>query len=152
MSTAEDIGAAVCQALAIDPMVNARDIEVAVRQNGVLLNGTVPSQEQSAEATRAAGRVQGVGTIYNLLAVALPNQDYGDDAALAATTNQALRVNADVPHGVMATARLGSITLTGTVATTAQRRTAEDTVAGVGGVMSISNQIAVVAAERLQGG
>ena len=70
----------------------------------------------------------------NLLAVALPSRDYGDDAALAQLANQALAANRAVPDGVQATAREGSIFLTGTVSLNVQRAAAEDAVAGVAGV------------------
>jgi osmotically-inducible protein OsmY len=146
MSTGQDLRGAVLEALTADQMIDTDDIEVDVQQSSVLLNGTVPSQAQVAEATKAASKVQGVGAVYNLLDVAQPSQEYGDDAALAATANQALTAEPAVPPGVLATSRLGNITLTGTVSTAGQRSAAEDTVAGVGGVLSISNKIAVVPA------
>ena len=144
MSTAEDIRGAVYQALTADPLIVADDIEVDVSQHTVMLNGTVPSQQQVSEATEAASSVAGVASVYNLLEVALPSQDYGDDAALAAMTNQALTANPAIPPGVRVTSHEGNITLTGTVRTIAQRDAAEDTVAGVGGVLSISNEIVVL--------
>ena len=144
MSTAEDIRGAVYRALTADPMINAEDIEVDVTQNGVLLNGTVPSQAQVSEATDAVSGIPGVTTVYNLLAVALPSPDYGDDSALAATANQALTANAAVPAGVEATAHEGSVTLTGSVGTAAEAIAAEETMAGVGGVVAIDNQIVIL--------
>jgi osmotically-inducible protein OsmY len=145
MSTTEDIRGAVYRALKADPMINAADIEVGVAQQRVTLNGTVPSQEQVSEASHAAGGVDGVTRVYNLLGVALPSEDYGDDAALAAIANQALGANSAVPAGVRATSRDGNITLTGSVSTTDQRDAAEDTIAGVGGVVSIRNEVVVLA-------
>lgn len=144
MSTAEDIRWAVYQALTADPLINADDIEVDVSQHTVMLNGTVPSQQQVSEATEIASGVADVASVYNLLDVALPSQDYRDDAALAAMTNQALTANAAIPSGVRVTSHEGNITLTGTVRTAAERDAAEDTVAGVGGVLSISNEIVVL--------
>jgi len=146
MSTAEDIRGAVHRALTLDPMIDANDIEVDVSEDSVLLNGTVPSQEQVSEATVTASRVPGVAEVQNLLGVALPSQDYGDDAALADEANEALAANAAVPPGVTATVSDGSITLTRTVSTTSPRSAAEDTVAGVGGVLSISNEIVITGA------
>jgi osmotically-inducible protein OsmY len=80
---------------------------VVVFNGEVSLGGTVPSQNQRSEAAAAAGRVAGVTVVHNLLAVALPSRDYGDDSALA------------------------------------QRAAAEDAVAGVAGVLSVTNQIEV---------
>jgi osmotically-inducible protein OsmY len=143
MSTDSDIRAAVSQELATDPLIEADGIVVDVVYGAVSLTGTVPSQAQSAEATAAARRVAGVTTVDTLLAVALPSRDFGDGAALAQFANQALAATAAVPDGVKATARGGSIFLTGTVSHSAQRVAAEDTVASVAGVVSITNEIEV---------
>ena len=140
-----DIRAAVHEELVADPLVDADDIVVEVFNGEVSLNGTVPSQDQDAKAVAAAGRVAGVTVVHNLLAIALPSRDYGDDAALAQLVNAALAANRAVPDGVRATARHGDIFLTGTVSFGAQRAAAEDAVAGVAGVLSVTNEIKVQA-------
>ena len=138
-----DIRAAVHDELVTDPLIDADDIVVEVVDGAVSLTGTVPSQAQCAEAAAAARRVAGVTMVDTLLAVALPSGDFGDDAALAQLANQALATNAAVPDGIKATAHEGNIFLTGTVSLSAQRVAAEDTVAGVAGVLSITNEIEV---------
>ena len=143
MSTDSDIQMAVSKELAADPQIDADDIVVDIVYGAVSLTGTVPSQAQCAEATAAARRVAGATRVDNLLAVALPSRDFGDDVALAQFTNQALAETAAVPDGVKATVREGSVTLTGTVSISAQRVAAEDTVAGVAGVVNITNEIEV---------
>jgi osmotically-inducible protein OsmY len=143
MSTDRDIRAAVHEELVTDPLVDAGDIVVEVVDGAVSLTGTVPSQAQCAAAATAARRVAGVTMVDTVLAVAMPSGDFGDDAALAQLANQALAVNAAVPAGVKATARAGNIFLIGTVSVSAQRVAAEDTVAGVAGVLSITNEIEV---------
>ena len=125
---------------------------VEVFNGEVSLNGTVPTQDQDAKAVAAAGRVAGVTVVDNLLAIALPSRDYGDDAALAQLVNAALAANRAVPDGVRATARHGDIFLTGTVSYGAQRAAAEDAVAGVAGVLSVTNQIKVQAQNDPGGG
>jgi len=116
---------------------------VEVFDGDVTLNGTVPSQAQCSEAAAAARRVAGATTVQNLLAVALPSNDYVDDTALAELVNEALRANRAVPDGVRATCREGDVFLTGIVSHSVQRAAAEDAAAGVGGVLSITNQIEV---------
>jgi osmotically-inducible protein OsmY len=128
-----DIRAAVSKELATDPSIDANDIVVEVFNDAISLNGTVPSQAQRSEAAAAARRVAGVTTVYNLLAVALPSADYGDDAALAQLVNSALAANRAVPNGVRATCHQGDIFLTGVVSHSEQRAAAEDAAAGVGG-------------------
>ncbi len=144
MSTDTNIEAAVQKELDSDPLVDAHDIVVDVVDGAVSLTGTVPSQAQRAEAATAARRVAGVTRVDAMLAVALPSDDYGDDSGLAQLVSQALAANAEVPDSVRATAREGTVFLTGTVSSSAQRATAEDTVAGVAGVLSITNEIHVL--------
>jgi osmotically-inducible protein OsmY len=143
MSTDKDIRAAVSRELATDPLIDADGIVVDIFNDAVTLNGTVPSQTQSGAATAAAHRVDGVTRVDNLLAIALPSRDFGDDAALAQLVNQALAATRAVPDGVQATAREGNISLTGTVSHNVQRAAAEDAVAAVAGVVSITNEIQV---------
>jgi osmotically-inducible protein OsmY len=119
MGTTADIRGAVYEALRPDPIIDPDDIDVEVMGGDVLLNGTVPSDAQRAEATAAAQRAAGVTTVHNLLDVALPSNDYGDDAALAGLANEALRATAAVPAGVKASARDGNVYLTGSGSTAA---------------------------------
>jgi osmotically-inducible protein OsmY len=139
-----DIRAAVYEALVADPLIDADDIVVEVFNGEVSLNGTVPSQNQRSEAAAAARRVAGVTVVRDLLAIALPSRDYGDDADLAQLVNAALAANRAVPDGVRATANEGDVFLTGTVTHSVQRVAAEDAAAGVAGVLSITNQIEVL--------
>ena len=138
-----DIRAAVHNELVTDPLVDADDIVVVVFDGQVSLDGTVPSQDQASKAVAAAQRVAGVTAVHNLLAIALPSRDYGDDAALAQLVNEALAADRAVPDDVRATARHGDIFLSGTVSYSAQRAAAEDAVAGVAGVLSVTNQVEV---------
>ena len=143
MDASTDIRAAVYEELIHDEVVDAHDIEVQSMNGEVLLNGTVPSQAQSSEATVAARRVAGVTTVHNLLAVALPSEDYGDDAALTQLANDALAADTAVPPGVRASASEGNILLTGMVSSSAERVAAENAAAGCAGVVTITNQIVV---------
>jgi len=143
MATDRDIRAAVYEELVTDPQIDAEDIVVEVFHGAVSLNGTVPSQAQCSEAAAAARRVDGVTAVDNLLAVAIPAGGFEDDAALAQLANRALAANGTVPGGVRATAREGNVFLTGTVSRSVQRVAAENTVAAVAGVLSITNEIEV---------
>ena len=129
------------EALRVDPALDQDDIVVDVLNGEVLLNGTVPTQTQHSEATLVAQRVAGVNTVHNLLDVALPSDDYGNDTALAGLANQSLTAAPAVPAGIEATARDGTVYLTGTVSSSAERTAAEDAVAGVGGVLNVIDEI-----------
>jgi osmotically-inducible protein OsmY len=143
MGASRDIRGAVSEELRADPLIDTDDIEVRVFGGDVSLNGTVPSQAQRSEAAVAARRAAGGTAVHNLLDVALPSQDWGDDAALARLANQALAADAAVPGGIRASAREGSIVLTGMVSSSSQRAAAENAAAGTGGVLSVINKIVV---------
>lgn len=144
MSTDRNMAAAVQKELVSDPLLDAKDIVVEVTGGVVSLTGTVPSQAQRTEAAAAARRVAGVTTVDAMLAVALPADDYGDDAVLTRLANQALAANAAVPDSVKATVSNGNLFLTGTVSRNGQRDAAQDAAAGVAGVLSITNEIDVL--------
>jgi osmotically-inducible protein OsmY len=143
MGASRDVRAAVFEELRVDPLIDTGDIEVKVFAGDVSLNGTVPSQAQRSEAAVAARRAGGVTTVHNLLDVALPSEDWGDDAVLAQVVNQALAADAAVPDGIKASARDGNVVLTGLVSSSAQRAAAEDAAAGCGGVLGVINKIVV---------
>jgi osmotically-inducible protein OsmY len=143
MGASRDIRGAVSEELRADPLIDTDDIEVKVFGGDVSLNGTVPSQAQRSEAAVAARRAAGGTTVHNLLDVALPSQDWGDDAALAQLANQALAADAAVPEGIKASAREGNLVLTGMVSSSSQRAAAESAAAGTGGVLSVINKIVV---------
>jgi osmotically-inducible protein OsmY len=143
VDASKDIRAQVYEELRVDPLIDTDDIEVKVLDSDVLLNGTVPSQAQRSEAAVAARRVGGVTAVHNLLAVALPSKDYGDDAALAQLANDALAAAVAVPEGIQASAREGNVVLTGSARSPSQRVAAERAVAGCAGVVSVINDIVI---------
>jgi osmotically-inducible protein OsmY len=143
MVTDRDIRAAVYEKLVTDPLIDADDIVVEVFDGVVSLTGTVPGQAQRSAAAAAARQAGGVTRVEDLLAIALPGEGFGGNEALARSANRALAANGAVPYGVRASAREGDVFLTGTVSRRAQRVAAEDTVAAVAGVLSITNEIEV---------
>ena len=141
MRRTKDIREAVEDELTFDPLVDSSNITVKNVSGIVALNGTVPSYPQYLEAAAAAQRVAGVKHVHNHLAVELPDGDYRDDVQLATAANNALAWDVRVPGGIEATARNGSITLTGTVRHGAQRTAAEFAVGGLAGVRNIRDEI-----------
>ncbi len=143
MSKTKDVRDAVEDELTFDPLVDAANIKVVNMNGDVALNGTVPSYPQYLEAAAAAQRVDGVKNVHNHLEVALPPEDYRDDATLTTAANNALALNVTVPDGVEATARNGNITLTGTVDYGTDRAAAEMTVAALTGVRNVKDNIEI---------
>ena len=143
MSKTKDVRDAVEDELTFDPLVDAANIKVVNMNGDVALNGTVPSYPQYLEAAAAAQRVDGVKNVHNHLEVALPPEDYRDDATLTTAANNALALNVTVPDGVEATARNGNITLTGTVDYGTDRAAAEMTVAALTGARNVKDNIEI---------
>jgi osmotically-inducible protein OsmY len=73
----------------------------------------------------------------------LPAGDYRDDAMLTTAANNALVQNVNVPDGVEAAARNGSLELTGAVRYGPQRDAAERAVAGLTGVRRVRDDIEI---------
>jgi osmotically-inducible protein OsmY len=144
MGTTKDIREAVRAELSFDPLVDATDITVRNMNGEVGLNGTVPSYPQYLEAAAAAQRVSGVKNVHNHLAVLLPDADYRDDAWLTTAANNALTLNVTVPDGVEATARHGTLTLTGLVEFGRQREAAQLAVARLIGVRNVKDETGLV--------
>jgi len=143
MGKTADIREAVEAELGFDPLIDDAGISVRIINGDVALNGTVPSYPQYLEAAAAAQRIGGVQNVHNHLEVVLPPGDDRDDARLTTAANDALARTVTVPGGVEASARGGTLTLTGTVAYGAQRTAAERAVAALTGVRTIKDYIEI---------
>ena len=143
MRVADEIRDEVEDRLTFDPDVDASHIAVENLDGEIILSGTVPSYPGSMAAAAAARSVIGVRDVRNHLDVALPPGDCRDDMTLTAAANDALTLNEAVPVGVVAAARDGGVTLTGTVRDGLERTAAELAVAEVTGVRSVTNDIQI---------
>ena len=141
MPDTENIGEAVEAELASDPLVDAVGITVMNLSGDVTLNGIVPSYPQYREAVEAAWRIPGVHSVRNHLKIALPPENYRDDAMLTTAANNALKASATGLEGVEAIAKDGNLTLSGTVKYGRQRAAAESAVSGLTGVRNIKDEI-----------
>ena len=143
MSKSSDIRAAVIDDLTFDPDIDASDIRVEEMDGDVVLTGCVPGYPQYLQAAAVAARAVGVRCVRNHLQIALPPADRRDDLTLAAMANDALTLGGAVPEGVVATAKDGDITLTGSVRTGTEREAAEAMVAELTGVRGVRNDIQI---------
>ncbi|AIP06302.1 putative phospholipid-binding protein [Burkholderia pseudomallei] len=131
------------QELYWDPSLDARQIDVSVRDRIVTLRGFVPSWAQKYAAQKAAQRVAGARALVLELKV-LPSEAPRDDEVLAAAIVSALawqealagqEIHVDVDEGC--------VTLTGEVAFGYQRQAAETVVSRMRGVIGVVNRIDV---------
>jgi osmotically-inducible protein OsmY len=143
MGKTADIREAVEAELGFDPLIDEAGITVRNIGGDVALNGTVPSYPQYLQAAAAAQRIGGVRNVHNHLEVVLPAGAHREDARLAAAANDALAGSVTVPGGIEASARGGTVTLTGTVAYGAQRAAAARAVAALTGVRHLKDYIEI---------
>jgi osmotically-inducible protein OsmY len=128
-----------------DGRLSAAEVGVAVAGGVVTLTGTVSCCEKVEATSDTAVSVAGVRDVANKLAVEGDGPEH-DDTKIARTIRHALGWNTAVPAEQIDTiVRRGVVTLRGSVEHWYQRKAAEGTVAGVAGVVSVSNQIQLLA-------
>jgi osmotically-inducible protein OsmY len=128
--------------LAWDPAVRSSAVGVAVQQGVVTLTGHLESYAGMHAVARAVERVADVQAIVLELDVRLAPAQRRSDTDIAASIEQALRCNACIPpRAVRVTVDHGEVTLHGEVEWEHQRRSAEQAVRPLAGVVGISNEI-----------
>lgn len=140
--TNSDLHKDVLDELAFDPIIDERNIGIAVKDGAVTLTGTVPSYMQKLAAERAVKRVRGVHGIVEELKVDLPTLHRRGDADLVTTAMDALKWNLSIPKDtVIVKVEAGWMTLTGTVDWQYQREAARRAVGSLAGILGVSNEI-----------
>jgi osmotically-inducible protein OsmY len=132
--------------LANDPRLPAAD-EIAVDAFGgaVTLRGTVGSFAQQLAAVADARRIGSVTDVFDELQVRLLNDDRRDDAGIRGAALQRLIWDALIPgEDLDVSVDDGWITLKGEVEFQFQSDLAFDDVAGLYGVIGVTNEIKVV--------
>jgi osmotically-inducible protein OsmY len=137
-----DIERDVKDELQWQPVFDATDVIVSVKDGVVALTGFVRRYKQDAEA--AAKRVAGVVGVANDIEVRLPSVDQRPDPEIAREAVAAInsRLPAAWEH-IKVVVNDGWVTLEGEVQWQYQRRAAERAVRGLPGVKGISNMIRI---------
>lgn len=134
---------AVLNELAWDTRVEDADIAVAVEKGVVTLTGTVSSWGARLAAREAAYRISGVLDVDSRLEVKVGGVRRSD-VDIAAAVRNALDWDVFIPDTrIQATVNDGQVTLQGEVDHYSQRHDAEETVAHIGGVRRVVNEIVV---------
>jgi osmotically-inducible protein OsmY len=139
-----DIQADVKEALDWEPALDARAINISVKDGIVTLTGSVPTYPEKHAAEKAAGLVRAVKAVACELKVTLaPNNARSDQdiarAAADAIAWNTLLSNTDIHVFV----DKGRITLEGTVNWNYQRQSADRSVRYLAGVRDVNNHIVV---------
>jgi osmotically-inducible protein OsmY len=141
----DELQRSVTEELTWDPKVDSNVIDVSVEEGVVTLRGTVGSLREKREAKKDAERVYGVKHVNNKLDVEIMNDERRANADLRGDILHALTLNTVAPVTVDVSVEDGFVTLTGTANWQFQRDEAESVASSVPGVISVVNEIRLVA-------
>jgi osmotically-inducible protein OsmY len=145
MSRDADIQRAVIERLAQDGRVGEGMVEVGVDRSIVTLSGTVDADAVRLAARQDAHRVPGMLGVADDVVVRPVDDRRPTDGQVAAAARLALAACGLVPHQRIATTVAhGWVILEGDVDRPWQRAAAAEAVAGLPGVLGLTNRIAVV--------
>lgn len=130
-----------------EPLLNAAEIGVTVKDGIVTLTGTVDSYFKKSEAETAAKNVAGVKAVVEKLEVHFPNSfDKKNDNDVAKEVLNAFKWNWQVPgDGIKVRVEDGWVTLEGDVNWNYQREAAKNAVKNLEGVKGVTNSIKIKA-------
>ena len=127
-----------------DPVLDADDIAVSVKNGVVTLAGFVKRYSDRLEAEIAAKRVAGVKAVANDIEVRLPAIDQRPDPDIARDAVAALKTELPISYDrIKVVVRDGWVTLEGAVEWQYQKTTAENAVRKVKGVKGVTNVVTV---------
>lgn len=139
-----DLKLAVKEALEWEPALDARSINVSIRDGIVTLTGSVPSYPEKHVAEKVAGLVRGVKAVACELSVALPAFNARTDQEIARAAADAIAWNTLLVNtNIRVLVDKARITLEGTVNWNYQRQAADRSVRYLAGVRDVNNHIVV---------
>ena len=128
--------------LAWDPSVKATQVGVAVKDGVVSLTGHLDTYAEKEAAMRAVRRVAGVKAIAVEVDVRLSAEHKRTDTDIARSAEVMLKWHTSVPDdAIRLTVDHGWVTLQGEVEWDFQRRSAENVIRPLTGVVGVSNEI-----------
>jgi osmotically-inducible protein OsmY len=139
----EILQAAVTAELDWDSKVDATHIGVSAKDGAVTLTGYAPSDADKVAAVQAAERVEGVNAVADDVAVQLRLPGKLTDAEIAEQIARRRDWNPEIPATIEAEVADGHVTLRGVVASSYQRKLAEDAVRNLLGVRDVANEISI---------
>jgi len=139
----------VKSALVSNPVTEAGEINVDVNRGIVKLSGFVDSSKEKSEAARVAGKVAGVKSVQNDIAVKTGNSSTGeviDDSILTAKVKTALITSPDTKaHQINVETKAGVVQMSGFVDSAAAKAAATTVAKSVTGVKEVKNELSVKA-------
>ncbi len=133
---------ALVDSLRLDPRVNAKTIEIDLKQGVVVLRGTVDNIQSKTAAGESARNVIGVANVINKLEVSLSEKR--EDSTVEQELKEEIADTATLKFdGIQFSVVSGVVTLSGTVPSQYQRRRAEAVAISLKGVVEVNNKIVI---------
>ena len=145
MRTNADLQKDVQDAIKWEPLLNAAEIGVTVKDGVVTLTGTVDSYSKKSEAEDAAKNVSGVKAVVEKIEVKFTGSwARKDDNEIATEVVNALKWNWQVPSDkITVKVENGWVTLAGELPWNYQKDAAKDAVRNLMGVTGVANNITI---------
>lgn len=144
MKTDVQIQKNVMDELQWDPVLNASEIAVTVKDGIVTLSGSVNSYSRKLAAEHAAKRVKNVRAVVLELEVKMQEDEKRTDADIAAAALEAFKWNSFVPEdAITLSVEDGWVTIEGEVEWQFQRESATSAIKHLLGVRGIKNHLRV---------
>ncbi|MEY3238469.1 MAG: hypothetical protein RI883_2570 [Bacteroidota bacterium] len=145
MKTDSEIQKDVMSELNWEPMLNANEIGVTVKNGIATLSGTVETYTKKLIAEKAAKRVSGVKAVVQDIEVQIISFGKKKDIDIANSVVSTLKWNSYVPHNkIKVTVEDGWVTLEGEVEWAYQSNAAKNAVNDLSSVRGVTNNIKVV--------
>ena len=144
MKTNQDLQKDVQDALKWEPLLNAAEIGVTVKDGVITLTGTVDSYAKKLEAEDAAKNVAGVKVVAEEIVIKYGNTGSRTDTEIATEILNAWKWNWEVPADkIKAKVEHGWVTLDGELEWNYQRVAAKTAIKNIAGVLGVNNNIKI---------
>jgi osmotically-inducible protein OsmY len=145
MKNNADLQKEIQEAIKWEPLLNAAEIGVTVKDGVVTLTGTVDNYSKKTEAENAAKGIIGVKAVVEKIEVKF-NTDWAkkDDNEIATEILSAWKWNWRIPNDkVKVKVENGWVTLEGELEWNSQKEAAKDSIKNLTGVIGVSNDITI---------
>jgi len=134
----------VQNAIKWEPLLNAAEIGVTVKDGVVTLTGSVDNYSKKSQAEDAAKNVAGVKAVVEKIEINYSSWGITSDGDIAKEIISALKWNFEVPSDkVKVKVENGWVTLDGELPWNFQREAAKDAVSNLNGVKGVTNNIKI---------
>jgi len=144
MKTNAELQNDVQNAIKWEPLLNAAEIGVTVKDGVVTLTGSVDNYSKKSQAEDAAKNVAGVKAVVEKIEINYSSWGITSDGDIAKEIISALKWNFEVPSDkVKVKVENGWVTLDGELPWNFQREAAKDAVSNLNGVKGVTNNIKI---------